>query len=141
MRHTIKKLGVLAMVLMLGACAERLDLAPISSVGEGNFWQTGDQVEAFVSGLHSRFRSHVQRFLYLGEMRADIHGTDPGTNSAFTGESTAGNERLWQNTLNLDAPGVAGYGGFYSNINQLNLLISKVKTSTVVTTANRGPVG
>ena len=137
MRHTIKHLTLLAMVLMLAGCAKRLDLAPISSVGEGNFWQTGDQVEAFVSGLHARFRSHVQRFLYLGEMRADIHGTDPGTNSAFTGESTAGNERLWQNTLGLDAPGVGGYGGFYSNINQLNLLISKVKTSTVVTTANR----
>lgn len=124
--------------LTLGGCSKQLDLAPISSVGEGNFWQTSDQVEAFVSGLHARFRTHVQRFLFLGELRADIHGTDPGTNSSFTGESTAGNERMWNNTLSLDLPGVAGYGGFYSNINQLNLLISKLETSTVVTPANKG---
>ena len=133
-----KGLAILGMLLTLGACNKQLELSPISSVGEGNFWQTGDQVEAFVSGLHARFRTHVQRFLFLGELRADIHGTDPGVSSAFTGESTAGNERFWQNTLNLDNPGVGGYGGFYSNINQLNLLISKMKTSTVVTPANKG---
>jgi hypothetical protein len=137
MKLAIKNLPILGLILLMGACSKQLDLSPISSVGEGNFWQTGDQVEAFVSGLHARFRTHVQRFLFLGELRADIHGTDPGNSAAFTGESTAGNERFWQNTLTLDAPGVAGYGGFYSNINQINLLISKLKTSTVVTPANR----
>jgi hypothetical protein len=128
---------VLAALTLISSCGKQLELAPISSVGEGNFWKTADQVDAFVNGVHTRFRTHVQRFLFLGELRADIQGTDPGVNSVFTGESTAGNERMWNNTLSLDAPGVADFGGFYSNIQQLNLLISKLNSINVVTAANK----
>jgi len=128
---------VISMLMLISSCTKQLDLSPISSVGEGNFWKTSDQVDAFVNGVHARFRTHVQRFLFLGELRADIQGTDPGTNSSFTGESTAGNERMWNNTLSLDAAGVSDFGGFYSNINQLNLLISKLNTTNVVTPANK----
>jgi hypothetical protein len=44
---------------------------------------------------------------------------------------------MWNNTLSKDLPGVSGYGGFYANINQLNLLISRLEGSTIVTPANR----
>ena len=48
-----------------------------------------------------------------------------------------GEERLWQENLNLDNPGVSNYGGFYSNIDQINLMISKLNATSVVTPANK----
>jgi hypothetical protein len=77
------------------------------------------------------------QFQYLGEMRSDIFGTDPGSSSAFTGEATQGVERLWLNNLDLDNAGVGNFGGFYANINQLNLLISKLNSTNIVTDANK----
>src|SRR5215204_1817469 len=126
----------LSILLLLSACSKKLDLTPVSSISDANFWETPEQVDAFVTGLHARFRTHTFQFQHLGEMRADIFGTDPGSSSAFTGEATQGTERLWLNNLDMDAPGVANFGGFYSNINQVNLLISKLNTITT-TDANK----
>lgn len=127
----------LSAVLLISSCSKKLDLAPVSSISDANFWQTPDQVDAFVSGIHSQFRSNTSAFLYLGELRADIFGTDPGSSSAFTGEATQGVERLWTNNLDLDNPGVSGYGGFYTNVNQLNLLISKLNAGVPVAAATK----
>ena len=124
-------------LVLLSACSEKLDLAPISSISDQNFWQTPEQVDVFVTGLHNRFRSNVAQFQYLGEMRSDIFGTDPGSSSTFTGEATQGVERLWMNTLDMDNSGVSNFGGFYNNINQINLLISKLNSTNVVTDANK----
>ncbi len=128
--------GALIAVLN-SSCSKSLDLAPISSISDANYWKTPEQFDAFVSGLHIRFRSHISSIQYLGEMRADAFGTEPGSSSTFTGEATQGVERLWMNNLDLDNPGVGNYGGFYSNINQLNLLISKLNTTNIVTAANK----
>lgn len=121
--------GCIALLLLIIGCSKKLDLAPASSISDANFWKTPDQVDAFVSGVHIAFRNNTSAFAYLGEMRADIFGTDPGSSSAFTGEATQGTERLWLNNLDLDNPGVSNYGGFYFNINQLNLLISKLNSN------------
>ncbi|MBV4355939.1 SusD family outer membrane lipoprotein NanU [Pinibacter aurantiacus] len=124
-------------VVAASSCSKKLDLAPVSSISDANYWQTPDQVDAFVSGLHTRLRSSTGQIQYLGEMRADIFGTDPGSSSTFTGEATQGVERLWTNNLDLDNPGVSNYGGFYANIAQLNLLIDKLNTTNIVTQANK----
>jgi starch-binding outer membrane protein, SusD/RagB family len=47
-------------------------------------------------------------------------------------------ERLWNQNLDLDNPGVSNFGGFYSNIVQLNLLITKLNSTEIVTPANKG---
>lgn len=125
------------MLFSLGGCNKQLDLAPVSSITDGNFWKTPEQVQAFVSGVHDRFRESTLQFIYLGEMRADIFGTDPGSNSVFTGEATQGLERLWQNSIDPDAAGVGSFGGFYSNINQLNLLIAKLNSTTIVSESDK----
>ena len=122
---------------IFSSCSKKLDLAPESSISDANFWQTPEQVDAFVTGLHARFRSHTAAIQYLGEMRADIFGHDPGSSSAFTGESSQGLERLWLNNLDMDAPGVSDFGGFYSNINQINLLISKLNDPNVVAVSKK----
>ena len=139
MKKHIKNLVVLAAGLVMGitSCSEKLELAPVSSISDANYWQTPDQFDAFVTGVHSRFRSHNSTFLTLGELRADIYGTEPGSSASFTGEASQGLERLWLHTLDLDNAGVSNYGGFYANINQLNLLIDKLNTTNVVTEANK----
>ncbi|MBE7169481.1 MAG: SusD family outer membrane lipoprotein NanU [Williamsia sp.] len=127
----------LALLLLLQACSKKLDLLPASSISDASFWKTPDQFDAFVTGVHTQFRSNAATFQTLGEMRADIFGTDPGSGSVFTGEATQGVERLWTQNLDLDNPGVSNFGNFYYNINQINLLISNLKTTGVVTPANK----
>src|SRR5690554_167134 len=119
----------LCLALLVSACGDRLDLVPVSSISDGNFWQTAEQTEAFVTGIHARFRGNVGQFIFLGELRADAFGTDEGSSSAFTGEATQGMERMWLNNLDMDNAGVGNFGGFYSNINQINLLIEKMNTT------------
>ena len=136
-KYLIIALG-LGIAGIFNACSKKLDVSPISSISDGNFWQTPDQFDAFVSGIHARFRSHNSAFQTLGELRSDIFGTEAGSASTFTGEATQGVERLWQQNLNLDNPGVSNFGGFYSNIVQLNLLIDKLNTTNIVTAANKG---
>jgi hypothetical protein len=129
-------LGV-TVIIIFSSCRKELNLAPISSISDASYWKTADQFDAFVSGIHGRFRSHVSSIQALGELRSDIYGTEPGSASTFTGEATQGLERFWQQNLTLDAAGVSGFGGFYSNIVQLNLLIEKLNATTVVTAANK----
>ena len=136
-KNIILLLSGLWLMIAISACSKKLDLAPISSISDENFWQNAEQVDAFVAGVHSRFRGNTLQFLYLGELRSDIFGTDPGSSSTFTGEATQGVERLWLNNLNMDASGVGNFGGFYNNTNQINLLISKLNTITTVTEANK----
>lgn len=122
---------------LFSSCSKELDLAPVSSISDANYWKTPEQFDVFVTGLHARLRSHTLQFQYLGEMRADIFGTDPGSSSTFTGEATQGVERLWTNNLDADNPGVANFGGFYTNIVQINLLIRKLEETTLVSAANK----
>ena len=138
MKHNIKNifLGLCALALFSG-CSKQLDLAPISNISDANYWKTADQFDAFVTGIHANFRTNNSNFQVLGEMRADIFGTDPGNAGAFTGEATQGLERTWLNTLNLDNSVVSNFGGFYYNINQINLLISKIKSTNIITAANK----
>ncbi len=109
----------LCMVLTITSCQKKLDLTPISSISDASYWKTPDQFDAFVAGLHVRFRSHNSAFQILGEMRADIFGTEagfPNYPGTFTGEATQGVERLWLQNLDLDNPGVKQLRRFYSNI-------------------------
>jgi len=133
-KNIIIALGV---VTLLGSsCKDSLDLAPVSSLSNESYWKTPDQFNAFVTGIHSRFRSHTGNFQLLGEMRSDIFGLDPGATATFTGEATQGLERMWLHTLDLDNAGVGNFGGFYTNINQINLLIDKLNSTTVVSDAD-----
>lgn len=127
----------LSLMFIVTSCSNKLDLAPVSSISNGNFWKTTDQFEAFVSGISIAFRNNTYEFELLGELRSHVFGTDQGSNSAFTGEATQGVEHLWNNTLDGNNPGVSSFGGFYFNINQINLLISKLKTTTVLSSEDK----
>ena len=128
---------ILSLLVVVSSCTKQLDLTPVSSISDANYWKTADQFDAFVTGIHTQFRADNANFLYLGELRSDIYGTDPGSSTTFTGEATQGLEHAWQQTLDLDNAVVGNFGGFYYNIDQLNLLISKINASNVLTAANR----
>lgn len=127
----------LPLLILINSCNKKLELSPISSISDANYWKTPEQVDAFVSGIHISFRNHVPNFQLLGEQRSDIYGLEPGASQSFTGEATQGLEKFWLQQLDLDNPGVSNFGGFYFNINQLNLLISRLNTIDFVTPANK----
>ncbi|MBA4853675.1 SusD family outer membrane lipoprotein NanU [Emticicia sp. BO119] len=138
MKKTIKNIIICTGLSLAGvSCSSELDLSPVSSISDANYWKTAEQFDAFVSGIHSRYRSHNASFQTLGELRADIFGTEEGNPGAFTGEATQGLERMWLHTLDLDNAGVSNFGGFYSNIVQINLLIDKLNKTNIITPANK----
>ncbi len=122
----------LGLMLVINACSNKLDLAPVSSISNNNYWKTADQFDAFVAGIAIAFRNNTYAFELLGELRSHVFGTDAGSNSAFTGEATQGIEHMWNNTLDANNPGVSNFGGFYFNINQINLLIHNLNSTDVV---------
>ncbi|HTN38545.1 MAG TPA: SusD family outer membrane lipoprotein NanU [Arachidicoccus sp.] len=133
MKKYITILSITASVFLFGACSKQLDLAPVSSVSNANYWKNADQALAFVTGVHIQFRSSNTTFLYLGELRGGSFGTDPGSSSSFTGEATQGVENMWNQTLDGNNPGVSNFGGLYNNINQVNLLINRLNSTNFLT--------
>jgi hypothetical protein len=133
MKKIIIILVIAVNFLFLGACNKMsLDLSPYSSITDANFWKTPDQFNSFIVGIHSLFRTHAYNFFVMGELRSDVYGDSP-----FGGEATQGMERFWFNTLNSDNVGISNYGGFYQNINQINLFISKTTATSVLATSDK----
>jgi hypothetical protein len=133
----IKILSAITALVLVSSCSKELELTPESNISDANYWQTTEQFDAFVTGVHISFRSHTYNFLALGELRSDIYGLEPGASQTFTGEATQGLERFWLQMLDLDNSGVSNFGGFYFNINQINLLINKLNTTEIVSAATK----
>jgi starch-binding outer membrane protein, SusD/RagB family len=99
----------------------------VSTVTDANYWKTPEQFETFISGVHTRLRTHVYTMEQLGEFRADIYGEQ-----SFSG-ATVTILPFYLNTLNSENAGINSFGGFYTNINQLNLFIFKTLSSNLLT--------
>jgi hypothetical protein len=136
-KYIIILLSGLGMLSLVTSCKNDLNLAPVSTIGGGNFFKTSSQFDAYMAGIHTTFRSATESFQRLGEVRADIYGTEPGSPASFTGEATQGFENFWQNTLTLNYAGVNTYGNFYYNIAQINNMIVQLNSSTVVVPATK----
>ena len=54
-----------------------LDMEPVSSISDANYWKSSDQFKAFNTGLHSLLRLRSYNIFVLGEPRADIYGDQP----------------------------------------------------------------
>ena len=135
-KRIIKMFFSVGLIVLISSCTKQLDLTPVSSISNGNYWTAASSFDAFVSGVHTRFRSDNANMQVLGEMRSDIFGTDPGSSGAFTGEATQGAERTWLNTMNLDNMfGQGNFSGFYYNIVQINLLIDQIRHTNLLTSS------
>ena len=111
------------MTLSMSSC---LDLDPTSEYTDANFWKSEDQFEAFYTGLKGQFRDYGYDFVEWGEFRSNIYAGQP-----FTGQNST-TERIYTNTLTQSDPGISDFGGVYTCINQLNLIIDKANESAVI---------
>ena len=117
-----------ASLLLFSRC-DSLDLQPTSSIADSNYWKSEAHFSAFNAGVHALFRERSYTFFVLGEPRSNIYsGTD-----SFGGEANQGNARLPLNNLNQENPGISNFGGMYTVINQLNLMIAKTEETTILT--------
>lgn len=109
------------------ACDDMLDISPVSSITDANYWKTADQFDAFYNGIYSQFRGLSANLYLMGEPRADF----------FTGETAWGGEsanaELPMNDLKPTNAVIGNYAGAYSVINQINLLIYNAENSNLVT--------
>lgn len=133
MKKHILLASLMASVTLLGfnSCDDVLDVAPESSITDANYWQNSDQFDAFYYGVYSQFRSLGSNFYCMGEPRADF----------FTGETAWGGESpnatLPMNDLKPTSAGISNYGGAYTVINQINLLIMNAENSSLITSAQK----
>ena len=127
MKKIILSIATIASLFLWTGCTS-LDLEPTSSITDANYWKTPDHYTAFMNGVHSRFRGHSYNFFLIGEARSDMFLDIP-----FGGEATQGMERFPYNTLSESSPGISNYGEFYTNINQINLMIVKTINTTILT--------
>lgn len=135
MKKILKKtlyIGVIAASFSMTAC-DLLDLAPIDTYGEGNYWQREEHVSAYMDGLHKNFRDVIFQHQYVfGEARG---GTSrEGTAVDGTSLNYGG---LVAQVLNAENPGVTKFGDLYGRIANINIFIQKTKEATYMEEDNK----
>ncbi len=110
-------------LLFFAACD--LELAPIDYYGSGNYWKNVAHAETYVNGLHNRLRSTSFTLQYiLGEARGG--SSKSGTSSLVT---SINYDRIKENNINKDNPGISNWAGLYAPIFDCNLFIQNVEDS------------
>lgn len=108
-----------------------MDLEPVSSISDSKYWKDQAQFAAFNVGLQGLFREKSFQFYEWGELRTNLYAGTP-----FSGEAVHYNN-LFNNTLNATTPEVTDFGGVYTIINQINLMISHTENTDVLNEAQR----
>lgn len=131
----MKKLKYIFLVLLIGTIqsCDWLDLKPIDSYGNGNFWTSKDQVDRYIRGIHSKFRINQETFFKMGEVRG---GTLVGESASLFGQNIA-DVPVVNNNLSATNPGISGWGAFYDVILQINHAITEVPKTTFLTDAEK----
>lgn len=111
---------------------DSLDVDSVSTITDAGYWKSADQIKAFNTGLHGLMRKYSYQMFLMGEPRADIYGDIP-----FGGEATQGLERMPYNTINAEFTGISNFGNLYTIINQINLMIYKIKDTELIDESER----
>ena len=117
------------MALSMNSC---LDLEPTSELVDNNFWKNKEQFSAFNVGLQGLFRQKGYQLIELGELRSNIYAGTP-----FSGESPSGYSEIYNNMLSTTNTGISDFAGFYTTINQINLMIDKCNNTSLLTDAEK----
>lgn len=133
----IKSLFIAGAVLALSGTAMTscdLDLAPIDYYGSGSYWKTEAQVDGYIDGLHSSFRSYVfNHTIIYGEMRGGMYKNG---NVSADGQTIYYGDIRNQN-FDADHTGVSSFGGYYGALANVNLFISRVTDADYVDEAKK----
>ena len=114
--------GVFSLILV--SCSA-LELGPIDNYGLNNYWNTPEQCERFMTGLHFRLRSRMETMMIMGELRGGTLSTESVTS---TGEGAYNIEAVGNN-LSEANPCITNWGNFYMDIYQINHAIDKVSNA------------
>lgn len=110
------------MLGVLSASCSALELGPIDNYGLNNYWNTEEQGERFITGLHYRLRSRMETMMLMGEIRG---GTLSEESVTSTGEGAYNIEAV-RNNLSVANPCITNWGNFYMDIYQINHAIDKI---------------
>lgn len=125
----IKNIFITALaILSLTSC---MDLEPVSSISDSKYWKDKAQFSAFNVGLQGLFREKSFQYYEWGELRSNLYAGTP-----FSGEAVKYNN-LFNNTLNATTPEVTDFGGVYTIINQINLMIAHTEDTDVLNEAEK----
>lgn len=125
--------GAIVVVSCITSTSCDLDLAPIDYYGSGSYWKNEAQVDGYIDGLHSDFRSTVsQHTITFGELRAGMYRDGVSSD----GQTIRYGDIRLQN-FDEDHPGVSKFGNLYGRITNLNLFISKVTDAAYVGEAKK----
>lgn len=113
---------------MLGGC-DYLELAPEDQYSSNNYWNSKDQVDRFIRGLHGRVRMRQPSFLKMGEFRGGMF--DTGLTTPFA--QTKSDLNIVSNNLSVENPGIKNFGDLYLDIMQINHAIDRVTRTDFLT--------
>lgn len=124
----MKRLKYIFIVLLIGIMqsCDWMDLTPEDQYSIDNYWNSQDQVERFVRGLHGRMRSRQDIFLKMGEFRGGMF--DTGLSTPFA--QTKSDLNIISNDLSLENPGIKNFGNLYLDIMQINHAIDRLSSVT-----------
>lgn len=102
-----------------------LDLGPEDFYSINNYWNSAEQCERFMIGLHYRLRERAETMWLMGESRGGLLSTASVTS---TGEGAYNIEAV-NNNLSEANPVLTNWGNFYMDIYQINHAIDKITTA------------
>ena len=118
---TIRNIILALSGLLMGAC-NALELGPIDQYSINNYWNTEEQCERFMIGLHYRLKEKMETIMIMGELRGGTLSTEAVTS---TGEAASNLEAV-SNNLSVSNPCLTNWGDFYMDIYQINHAIEKI---------------
>lgn len=123
MKKILYTICLAAAPLFFQAC-DNLDLQPIDNMSSTGYWQNEAHVNNFMIGLHNDLRSQLgTAHLEYGEFRSELLSTAKNVCGASTKYGA-----LATNNISESASRKSNWGGFYSKILQVNVLIEQMET-------------
>ena len=116
---------LLLLVGALTASCNALDLSPEDIYSINNYWNSAEQCERFMIGLHFRMRERAETRMQMGELRGGMLNTASVTS---TGEGAYDVEAV-NNNLSEANPVLTNWGNFYMDIYQINHAIDKISNA------------
>lgn len=124
MKSKLLKYSLIILTLFTISCEDLLDVTIRSSITGENFWQSENDFNPYVTGIYSRFRSHMDNFSYT-EDRSEMW--KQGYNARFSD--------YWAQKITPTNTG--DWTGYYGTIGHCNLLLEKIEPWNFSNIANK----
>lgn len=117
----LKYIFIIFLIGVMQSC-DWLDLTPVDNYSIDNYWQSKDQVDRFIRGLHVRVRNAQFTFFKMGELRGGTF--DNNITSPFA--QTKSDLSIVGNNMSEANYGIGNFGNFYMDIMQINHAIKEI---------------